>query len=606
MKCCVKVWLKADLVQNYLDKKLRSIALHADLADWRNLGIPRRVGTLYIWHSSAPSEESRSPAGRKLSTTRTRHAVADIFGDIDQVSQDQSVAAWVVLQEAATEVGLNSTYSREKHSFDHGRGIACKMNEEENVRIMMEQMRLEVSGPIQRDLSPDHAVVAIPSEAASISSLPPEIIGLIFELAHNDGKNKLLVAVTLVSRHWRDIAIDTPTIWCHIDITPPWNFCAIQMCLDRSKSCLISLQMEARLIEGKNDSDDENEEAFDRRNHELVQNTVKLCELLSPHIPRCHSILIGGTFVGTTPMLVKILEGVSAYPLLPHLEHFTLRVDDADVAEDRSQRLSTLRTPLLRDIRLAGYGLTCRPSLTYATTLHLSAVNITFEYTEFRQLLVSAPSLETLVIYDDLIEGHPLPFILDDIEMSELRSIQIYGNMRSVSEVLLCISAPRLEDLVIAPVILNDIEKLHDHFPNKFTALKSLTFAPAHAHAFQTFPLASVCFPMIEHLTLANVYPSVFLSYFTRIDPILWPNLRSLAMREVNTTIGHDLQLVIDTRQRAGHPLSTLYLDSVSSSSSSPWFEGKLKLEVRDDWLIRRQSAFYQEDSTVFEGAPDD
>lgn len=179
--------------------------------------------------------------------------------------------------------------------------------------------------------------------------------------------------------------------------------------------------------------------------------------------------------------------------------------------------------------------------------------------------------------------------------------------MRSVSQVLVSILAPNLEDLAVAPMIYDDLAFLDFHITRKFTTHKSLTFAPDNSGAFEAFPLASKCFPMIEHLTLINIYASAFLSYFTNMDQNLFPNLKSLAMRNVDSRIEHDLKVVIASRKCAGHPLKTLCLDpaSLSSLSAREWFEGELSVEERDDWLIRRQTALYVEDETLFEGTPD-
>lgn len=171
--------------------------------------------------------------------------------------------------------------------------------------------------------------------------------------------------------------------------------------------------------------------------------------------------------------------------------------------------------PNLTNVRLEGLGLSyCRPPLNAITELHFALTSSIIPYTDFSKMLRSCESLITLCIYDDLV--HPWPSGQPLIHIPSLRSLRIFGNMTGVSQFLLSISVPDLEELTIAPVVEGDLTILQEdisHNTPRFPAFKSLTLAPAHAYAMRTLGPASICFPGIELLILPNYHSN----YFTNI-----------------------------------------------------------------------------------------
>ncbi|KAF9467122.1 hypothetical protein BDZ94DRAFT_53176 [Collybia nuda] len=121
-------------------------------------------------------------------------------------------------------------------------------------------------------------------------------------------------------------------------------------------------------------------------------------------------------------------------------------------------------------------------------------------------------------------------------DLPNLTSLQLYGHrLNKISEILLSLGAPALEDLVIAPIVPNDLVGLlratqsspsspspssssppststppHSHFP----ALQNLTLAPAHSSALTVLRAASACFPGVKRLAFANVYVDGFRDVF--------------------------------------------------------------------------------------------
>ncbi len=81
---------------------------------------------------------------------------------------------------------------------------------------MSEMSRLAgCDGPWQDDIAP----------AAIIDQLPPEILAEILLISMDtDVTNPVsrLKDLATVARHWRDLILATPSLWCHIncDLTP--------------------------------------------------------------------------------------------------------------------------------------------------------------------------------------------------------------------------------------------------------------------------------------------------------------------------------------------------------------------------------------------------
>ncbi|EDR10529.1 uncharacterized protein LACBIDRAFT_325216 [Laccaria bicolor S238N-H82] len=106
-----------------------------------------------------------------------------------------------------------------------------------------------------------------------------------------------------------------------------------------------------------------------------------------------------------------------------------------------------------------------------------------------------------------------------------------------VSELLLSISAPDLEELTIAPIVHNDFSKFRRKTSNapRFPALKSLTLAPANDGKLTTLAQANACFPGIKLLILPN-YNELYIveSFKTKDSRPFWPELDGLAVHDID------------------------------------------------------------------------
>ena len=91
---------------------------------------------------------------------------------------------------------------------------------------------------------------------ALITRIPPEILSRIFELGVHDN-TALIPSISLVSQHWQEVALTTPTIWSYIALDHEWGYGRTQsfvrkmkIYLERSQSTKLHLVVDARFVEG--------------------------------------------------------------------------------------------------------------------------------------------------------------------------------------------------------------------------------------------------------------------------------------------------------------------------------------------------------------------
>jgi hypothetical protein len=144
------------------------------------------------------------------------------------------------------------------------------------------------------------------NELAPISSLPTEIITDIILLAgaKRDGFTLNWLKVAHVCRQWRDIALNQPFFWSHIDFTNLTLTGLVEM-LSRAKEA--PLHIEARVV--SHGWDDARYSAFDKE--------------LQAHVSHIRHLDINGSF-GTCPLLWTTLQRTLVASPAPILEHLSL------------------------------------------------------------------------------------------------------------------------------------------------------------------------------------------------------------------------------------------------------------------------------------------
>ena len=445
-------------------------------------------------------------------------------------------------------------------------------------------------------------------QAALANKLPPELLVYIFEIAQNMllPSDRLFRKFPLllgdVSHYWRQVAFGAPMLWSNVDVSHPRDLTVLRTYLDRSKGYPIDLHLTydiTRLAQDETAGPGE---------------VDQLITILQSHYFHCRSIrLSSGTYRQATPEMINLIESMhdGHYPML---QSFLVEGEEMYCTGNSHTILND--APNLTNVRLGGLGLSyCRPPLKAVTELHLAVTTCLISYINFSKMLRSCDSLITLCIYDDLVDpwpsGQPL------IHIPSLRFLRIFGNMMGVSEFLLSISVPDLEELTIAPIVPDDLIILQEdvsHNTPRFHALKSLTLSPSRAQNMaRTLDLASLCFPGIELLILPNYYSKYFVSSFMAYDSgeaaPLWPGLHTLAVRDIDGRYNQDvLYKFVEERQRLGVPLRALYLDSssVPRMTRMDWLKDQLSVVEADPWRIQSGDAFYSDEQDRFLGSGGD
>ncbi|KAH7096205.1 hypothetical protein BKA62DRAFT_625232 [Auriculariales sp. MPI-PUGE-AT-0066] len=139
----------------------------------------------------------------------------------------------------------------------------------------LERRVLELKRELERArLTRDRAL----SRRAPMRKVPNELLARVFELgAYGD----IFFATTLceVNRHWRDLAIVTPSVWANVVLNPQWQLGIdaflrrMTVFLERAQHCLLLVDLDLYCVDNE------------QRAHDVLQ-------AIAPHVSRCFSFSI--------------------------------------------------------------------------------------------------------------------------------------------------------------------------------------------------------------------------------------------------------------------------------------------------------------------------
>ena len=431
-------------------------------------------------------------------------------------------------------------------------------------------------------------------KATLANELPPELLVHIFEMAqsiffpleqHSSWRFPLVLGK--VSRYWRQVAYGAPTstLWSNVDISLAQDLGGLQVYLGRSKNSPIDLSITFAPNISK-------------------RGVSMLIGILQPHYQRCRSIKVASELPYESTTEISSILGSMCQGHYPMLQHIC--VEGLEISLDLPPFAIVADAVNLTSVRLRGLGLgSCRPPLNSVTQLHLAVYHYPIHYIDFFKMLQSCRSLVTLCVYDDLFHEWPIDFY-ETHDMPFLRYLRIFGDMPEVSELLLSISAPDLEELTIAPIAQDDLDYFRGETSTapRFSALKTLTLSPDGDSKLTTVADANACFPGIKLLILPNFNTiSSFVGSFKTTDSqAFWPELDGLAVRDIDDQ--SVLYELVQDRQRLGVPLRSLYLDPLSMSRMTrmEWLKDQLSVVEADPWKLQCQNAFYCNEEDRFLG----
>ncbi|KIM76463.1 hypothetical protein PILCRDRAFT_91563 [Piloderma croceum F 1598] len=264
----------------------------------------------------------------------------------------------------------------------------------------------------------------------SIGILPNEILAYIFTIGARSRPGPydelpFPLLVSCITRSWRDVAINSPSVWSNLIFTTSVHsdrWCAA-LWLPRSGAHPLDITIDL-----------------------LGRAKERIMNLIIPHVARWRRFSVKAWDRGDLEVVLLPLRTASA-PLLQHVEFRCLVDEDAESWQPHEHCL-TLDTTLLRSVRLRGLCMECAPPHIGLTAIQLDSHQTFLTYNQISDLLSASPGLKTLMLRwsrVDLPDDTNLPVI----KLPSLRSLAMNFRACENSFVYLfaLLSMPALESL---------------------------------------------------------------------------------------------------------------------------------------------------------------
>ncbi|KAF7965231.1 hypothetical protein HWV62_44917 [Athelia sp. TMB] len=381
------------------------------------------------------------------------------------------------------------------------------------------------------------------NKTSAIHKLPNEILATIFEAAHH-GQNGLELQLSRVTRRWRAVTINTPRMWCKIDLRVDGilKVRLLALYLSRSKAVPFRLMVTERL------DDEEYEDILGR--------------LLGDHIHRCRHLAFNFRSIESAAIILDYLAVASA----PILKLFDVGVYPP-IGVQQSSVLFTGGAPMLSVVRLRGLA-SYIPPLQFITVLHVDhfEAGTGLEIQKWRDMLSPLTRLVSLVIKGGVItefwEPEPL------VKLPALRTLQIEESGQGQLQYLYhIIDAPLLECFSLAVYMERDPWYFGT---TKFPTVHTLTLTLATInHTEQQLFASMQAFPNVHTVSFKRQDWSEFntmLRLLLKADPqcLHWPRLRHFASTVMLFNRDHVtpklLNECLTSRINMGRPIETLTL----------------------------------------------
>ncbi|KIK62474.1 hypothetical protein GYMLUDRAFT_72703 [Collybiopsis luxurians FD-317 M1] len=420
-----------------------------------------------------------------------------------------------------------------------------------------------------------------------ISRLPSELLSYIFLICQQDFPSFHILA-SRVCNHWRNLAQSTPLLWADIRIRldhesrVPSLLHKLEIWLDRSgptSPYAVRIYVECKNLDFSS-----------------------FLKLLTAHISRCYMLYISAALHTRAYLLLRqYFESLYA----PQLEYLGLHVNFVDNAPHERVLSATPLifkegVPLLRYLSLSGLAAPlCPPSSGTITTLHLDGVHMmALTALNFKEILSATPGLVNLsllgIIVNESAESSPT----SAVKLPRLRSLRFRPIPRDSNSTALLSALPlkQLDSLVLC-----EVDGLGQfQFPNvKNLCLYDCSFG------IEQIGHIMLAFSTVESLTVE--YSSlVYMALAIEGEPVWWPKLRTLCVREMAAREAAMLLRMVRCRQSVQHTLQAVWMDDSSrrrahtskvlddlksltnvhraSLSPEPWPAGSIFDEVDGFW----------------------
>ncbi|KAG2359640.1 hypothetical protein BDR07DRAFT_1414502 [Suillus spraguei] len=398
------------------------------------------------------------------------------------------------------------------------------------------------------------------------------------------------VLISHVCHHWRMVALNTPSLWTEIDVSPLDSppFERVQILLERSKSLPIDIR-----IDCEPPDDDEEEDSSGSENSELGQSPHSmtfsdldnLMSLLVPHISRWGSIEVTVAcykhmFVFLSAVSDPSIAGAPQLEALQLYHHEDAESLTAFAHPDLVQHFKLFGgvAPRLKSIALWGVHVDwCQEWLSCGSNLldmELSyhTDDVRPSWTQFAAILCGAPKLETL----SLCSSGPLGAPHDWYPEGGLGSC---GNdytgvieLHSLTHLVLAFHLPAYVSGLLRRLAFPSLKSLTLDFDNDdFTDFAAQLAGPV-VTAVPVVPkdgekkrslLSGLDTLKISGFQCSD--RSIEIIYFITLVPgqrdvrhVCLPSLTTLSTADVP---GHQIRELVQKRKEAGVPLKAVYME---------------------------------------------
>ena len=391
---------------------------------------------------------------------------------------------------------------------------------------------------------------------ARISSLPPELLAVIFELALLSKRRvqyKLPFEVILshVCSFWRAVATTTPALWTKVDIYSSHSDCAASY-LQRSAQMLLDIRVDIYNVDKR---------ILIKSIHKRDALIHSIVKTLLPHIHRARSLFLLSCFEMTALKLLSYLHNSVA----PHLQRLRMNIGHPATLGPRTAGFKAFSKGLPQLTFLETDLPDCVPlTLQNLTTLHLHTLTdaLNLSYQSFFAMITAPPSLRNLSIQGSL-NASLWPVSGPAFSMNNLEALRLPDDSLLSVEILLAISTPNLVSLWLGSSFDNYGHFFNTSGPSKFPALKYLTI-PSYDFSYSS--QFAHAFPTITHLYLPYVnlhyrgdtrFKTTFTSYWRQLDTLITGLIRQTQTLKFHSDLCNFLPL----RRDAGYPIRQLLID---------------------------------------------
>lgn len=417
--------------------------------------------------------------------------------------------------------------------------------------------------------------IKILANQALIWRLPSEILGRIFELGTHEC-NHLPQTLSLVSRSWRALALDTPVLWTYVTLDQTFGYGAsdrflrrAEAYLERSQACKILVDIDCQYVDS-------------------IADLLDIMLLLEPHLHRCFSFQ--AFFMDWEEGITVVRDHIRG--LGPSLESLSLRIDPDDEDDTVPFPLLTAPCPRLQTVvleqaplRAVGEKFT---DFSRLTTLHLvrdqryvshPSTRTNISLTDLLDRLAALPMLTELCIQSANIQFDDEHMLLASPTPTTVPSLKyLICNLIDSTTLSLFLEStyfPNLERLRVQMCNAPDdtgvqwLQHVASISPPRLPSLRYLDLRACNVEGAALFPFVRALRHLPELTALALSSPpsgcigtklfDVLTLGQTSTEKIA-PNLQALCLQNCRDVTGHELARLVRSRLGSNHTATIEYL----------------------------------------------